>query len=118
MARSDFNVVPVNHTFTVADPEFTAQFAIEGNQITDHGFLIVTMRGVSLDSHRIFINTTELDSFDLPPAPGDSQAWQTWMDVIRPDAFLPGTNQTNRLRIVRSGNDDFEVKAVVVHWRE
>lgn len=116
MARSDFNWVPINHNFTVSSPTITRQFPIEGNQgPIDDAYLLIQVRGVRIGSHRISINNVALPSFDLPPAPVESQAWLLWMDRIPPNTLRSGTN---RITITRSGNDDFEIGGVVVNWRE
>lgn len=116
MANSDFNWVPVNHTFTVASPTVTVTFPIEGTKAPqDDGYLLLQIRSVHLNTHKIFINNKELPSFDLPPAPGASAAYQLWMDHI-PPGFLQLGNNT--LRIDRAGNDDFFVRGVSVNWRE
>ena len=116
MARSDFNWVPIGHKFTNGAPTVIKDFPIEGNQQPiDDAFLLIQVRGVSVGTHRIQINGTQLAGFDLPPAPGSSQAWLTWMDHIPPNLLKSGLNT---IRIDRVGNDDFEINAVVVNWRE
>lgn len=116
MARADFNWVPIGHNFTVNTPTVTRQFPIEGNQSPiDDAYLLVQVRGVAQSTHRILINNVELGGFDLPPAPGNSQAWLLWMDHIPPNVLQSGNNS---ITITRVGNDNFEVNAVVVHWRE
>ena len=116
MARSDFNWVGIGHKFTVSEPTVTKRFPIEGTQKPiDDAYLLIQVRGVSSSAHSIKINNVELGGFDLPPAPGNSQAWQLWMDHIPPNALKSGTNE---ITITRKRNDDFEVNAVVVNWRE
>lgn len=111
MARSDFNWIPFTHTFTANDPSFIAEFPIEGSPIDD-AYLLITAHNVSSQGHRILINNTELPSWDLPiHDPG----WQTWMDHIEPGVLQSGMNS---ILVVRTGNDDFTTKDVVVHWRE
>ena len=112
MARSDFNLIPINRTFTVNAPSFTREFPIEGNQApVDDAYILITARDVSLSTHRIFINNQSLSGFDIPSESG----WQTWMDNIPPGILQSGTNT---LRIDRIGNDNFTVRNVVVNWRE
>jgi len=116
MARADFNWVPIGHKFTVNAPTVTKQFPIEGNQPPiDDAFLLVQVRGASKSTHIIKINNVNLGGFDIPPAPVGSQAWLLWLDHIPPNTLKPGNNS---ITITRSGNDDFEVNAVVVNWRE
>lgn len=114
MARSDFNWVGIGHNFTVNAPTVTKQFPVEGNPIDD-AYLLIQVRSASTNTHKISINNVELAGFDLPPAPSGSQAWLLWMDHIPPNVLKSGTNS---ITITRAGNDDFEVNAVVVNWRE
>jgi hypothetical protein len=86
-------------------------FPIEGTPIQDDAYLIIRAENVSQATHRITINNTELPNFDLPVHSG----WQSWVDHIPPGALQSGNN---RIHIERVGNDDFDVAAVVVHWRE
>jgi len=116
MARSDFNLIPIAHKFTVAAPSVSKNFPIEGTQKPiDDAYLLVQVRGVSTYTHSIQINDVELGGVDIPPAPGNSQAWLLWMDHIPPNVLKSGTNE---ITITRQGNDDFEIKNVVVNWRE
>ena len=116
MARSDFNWVDIGHKFTVNAPTINKKFPVEGTQAPiDDAYLLFQIRGASQASHSIKINNKELDGFDIPPAPGNSQSWLVWMDRIPPNVLKPGTNE---ITITRKGNDDFEIKAVVVNWRE
>lgn len=118
MARSDFNYIPVNHTFTASAPVFEKNFPVElsaGQEVVDDGYLLITVRSVDLDSHTIQINGKQLSGFDIPLPPGDSDAWLTYMDRIQPNVLRAGTNN---IQITRVGNDDFVVKDIVVHWRE
>lgn len=116
MARSDFNVVNIQHKFTVNSPTVTRQFPIEGNQPPiDDGYLLFFARGVSLGTHRIRINNVDLPGLDIPPTSGNSQVWMLAMDHIPPNTLKTGTNS---ITFTRSGNDDFEIAGVVVNWRE
>ncbi|NOK58636.1 MAG: hypothetical protein GFH27_549279n442 [Chloroflexi bacterium AL-W] len=119
MARSDFNYIPVNHEFTVNSPVFETDFRVElasGQSLAeDPGYLLITVRSVDTASHRIQINGQDLSGFDIPEAPGDSNAWLTYMDRIQPNVLRGGTNN---LQITRVGNDNFLVKDMVIHWRE
>lgn len=118
MARSDFNYIPVNHTFTANSPTFTREFPVQlssGQAVVDDGYLLITVRSVDSQSHRIEINNNNLSGFDIPLPPSNSDAWLTYMDRIDPGFLIGGTN---RIRITRVGNDDFVVKDIVVHWRE
>lgn len=111
MARGDFNWIPFTHSFTANSPTFSATFPIEGNPIDD-GYLLITAHNVSWQDHQILINDTHLPGFDLPI---HSPGWMTWMDHIQPGLLHSGMNT---IRVVRTGNDDFTTKDVVVHWRE
>jgi hypothetical protein len=118
MARSDFNYIPVNHTFTANAPVFERNFPVElstGQAVVDDGYLLITVRSVDSESHRIQINGTDLSSFDIPLPPGNSDAWLTYMDHIQPNVLRSGTNN---IQITRVGNDDFVVRDIVIHWRE
>ena len=110
MARSDFNWIPFNHTFTEDAPQLTVEFPIEGTPIDD-AYLLLTMHGVVLQSHQILINNQELPGYDMHMHSG----WQTSMDHIPAGVLHTGTNS---IMVVRVGNDDFSTKDVVVHWRE
>ncbi len=118
MARGDFNYIPVNHTFTANSPVFDLDFPVElsgGQAVVDDGYLLITVRSVDSQNHRIVINGTDLSGFDIPLPPGNSDAWFTYMDRIQPNVLHGGTNH---LQITRVGNDDFVVKDIVVNWRE
>jgi hypothetical protein len=79
------------------------------------GYLLITVRSVDSSSHRIIINGKDLLGWDIPLPPGNSDAWFTYTDQIEPGILQAGGNN---LRITRSGNDDFAVRDVIVHWRE
>ena len=113
MARSDFNYIPINHTFTASDPSITREFPIEGNlDPKDDAYLLITAHNVTSQSHQILVNNVSLPSWDIPiHDPG----WQTWMDHIQPGLLKTGMNS---ITIIRSFNDDFSVRDVVVNWRE
>lgn len=117
--RSDFNYIPVNHTFTANAPVWEANFPVELNvpleAIVDDGFLLITVRSVDSASHTIQINGQNLSGFDIPLPPANSDAWLTYMDRIQPNVLHVGTNN---IQITRVGNDDFVVKDLVVNWRE
>ncbi len=116
MARSDFNWVPIFHTFTEPEPSKTMEFPIEGNlNPLDDAFLLIQFSGVGSYAHKIFINNEPLPGWDLPVAPGGSGASQLWMDHI-PDGYLK--KGTNTIRIDRGAADDFTVHGVAIHWRE
>ena len=118
MARSDFNYIPVNHTFTANSPVFDRNFPVElstGQAVVDDGYLTITVRSVDSQNHRIAINGRDLSGFDIPLPPGNSDAFLTYMDRIQPNVLQGGTN---RIQITRVGNDDFVVKDMVIHWRE
>jgi hypothetical protein len=117
MARGDFNYIRVSRTLTASNPVFETKFPVEvGNgKVVDDGYLLVTVRSVDSDKHRIRINGQELSGFDIPLPPGNTNAWFTYMDRIQPGVLKPGTNT---LQIVRSANDNFVIRDVVVHWRE
>lgn len=111
-ARSDFEWVTFDATFTAANPAHTRQFAVEGNPVRN-AYLLIQVFGVDAPNHEIFINGCRLPSFDIPPHAGHQ--WMTWMDGI-PCGFLkPGGND---ITIRRIGNDDFRVANVVISWRE
>lgn len=118
MARSDFNYVPVNHTFTGHNPVFETRFRVElspGQSVVDDGYLVITVKSVDATTHRIRINGVELSSFDIPLPPSNSDAWFTYMDRIQPNILQGGMNT---LQIIRTGSDNFTVKDLVVNWRE
>ena len=118
MARSDYTLIPIDQIFTENNPTITKEFNIEGNPIDSNrldAYLLVQVRSVEDSSHRISINNEDLPSVDLPPAPENSQAFLLWMDHI-PANFL--RSGSNTITITRTVNDDFEVRNVVVHWRE
>jgi hypothetical protein len=118
MATGDFNYIPVNHTFTASSPVFDKDFAVQlgaSQAVVDDGYLLITVRSVDTENHRIKINGKDLSGFDIPKPPGGSEAWLTYMDRIQPNVLHGGTNH---LQIIRVGNDDFVVKDIVVHWRE
>ena len=118
MARSDFNYIPVNQTLSTINPTWRTSFPVElsaGQNVVDDGYLLITVSQVSSDDHRIFINNVPLTGFDIPPAPGDSLAWFTYMDRIQEGALKGGINE---VRIDHIGRDVFKVKDLVIHWRE
>jgi len=115
MARSDFKVVHIAHEFTATSPSVTKEFPVEGAPIADPGYLLLQIKGVARYTHKIYINNQELPDFDLPVAPGQSQAYQLWMDLIPPGYLVAGINT---IRIDRVGNDNFSVRSAVVSWRE
>ncbi|MEM8487589.1 MAG: hypothetical protein AAF564_18710 [Bacteroidota bacterium] len=113
MARSDFNWMGVNQTFTQSNPTVTINFPIEGNAPpVDDAYLLITAHNVSHQSHRILVNNQELSGWDLPI---HNPGWQTWMDRIQPGVLHTGNNT---ITIIRASNDDFTVKDIVVNWRE
>ena len=111
MARADFNWIPFNHTFTEDAPQLTVEFPIEGTPIDD-GYLLITAHNVTHQDHQIFINNQELSGFDIAM---HSSGWQTWMDRIPAGVLQSGTNS---IMVVRTFDDDFTTKDIVVHWRE
>ncbi|MEO1621861.1 MAG: hypothetical protein AAFU53_12630 [Cyanobacteria bacterium J06632_3] len=113
--RSDFNVVPVRQTFNSGNNSFVSTFPIEGTTIVDDGYLVMQIRGVGEPgSHRIVLNGQNIE-FDFRPAPGASQAWLAWMTTFAPGVLRSGSN---RIEIKRIGSDNFEVRDIVVNWRE
>jgi hypothetical protein len=118
MARGDFNYIPVNHTFNANTPTWETDFPVElsaGQSVVDEGYLLITVRNVDSDNHRIQINGQDLSGFDIPVAPGNSSTWFTYMDRIQPDVLHGGTNN---IQITKVGQDGFSVKDLVIHWRE
>jgi len=116
MARSDFNWVSFQHDFTAISPTVTREFPIEGNQDpVDDAYLLIQVRGVSEDNHKIRINSTDLPGLDLQPAPSNSQAWLLWMKHIRPGILKSGMNT---ITITRVANDNFRIGGVAINWRE
>ena len=119
MARSDYTLVPINQTLTENNPTVTRSFNIEGTPININNrldaYLLIQVRSVGDNRHRISINNRQLPGFDLPSAPGRSEAFLLWMDHI-PANFL--RSGRNTITITRTVNDNFEVRNVVVHWRE
>ena len=118
MARGDFNYIPVNHTFTANSPTWEKEFRVQtssGQTVVDDGYVLITVKSVDSENHKIAINGVDLKGFDIPLPPGSSNAWLTYMDRIEENVLH---KNTNRIRITRVGNDDFTVKDLVVHWRE
>ncbi|MCF6237100.1 MAG: hypothetical protein L3J70_12140 [Gammaproteobacteria bacterium] len=118
MARSDFQYIPIHHIFKATSPVFEKDFRVElntGQKVVDDGYLLITVKSVDLDSHKIQINGADLSGFDIPLPPGNSNAWLTYMDRIQPNTLKSGINN---IQITRVGNDDFQVKDIVIHWRE
>ncbi len=111
-ARSDFEWVTFDETFTAASPSHTRQFGVEGNPVRN-AYLLIQVFGVNAPNHEIFINGNRLTSFDVPPHAGNQ--WITWMDGI-PYGFLQSGG--NDITIRRTSNDDFRVANVVISWRE
>ncbi|MGK7888669.1 MAG: hypothetical protein AB4042_05000 [Leptolyngbyaceae cyanobacterium] len=114
---SDFNVIPVRQTFDSNNRLFSVNFPVETGsaRIVDDGYLIMQVRSVGEPgSHQLRLNG-EIIPFDFQPAPGASQAWLAWMTTFRPGVLNSGTN---RLEIERIGSDNFEVRDVVINWRE
>lgn len=117
MARADFNMIPMHHHFTAAQPVMTKQFPIEGNQAPiDDAYLVLQAQGVA-SIHAITINGENIGGVALAAAPGNSQAWRMGMTQIPPGLLHSGTNS---IRIDRhpTTNDNFRVNWVVVNWRE
>ena len=116
MARSDFNRVWFQHDFTATSPTVTKEFSIEGTQNpVDNAYLLIQVRGVSEENHKIRINNTDLPGQDLPPAPSASQAWLLWMKHIGPGILKSGMNT---ITITRAATDDFRIGGVAINWRE
>lgn len=116
MARSDFNLVPIRQKFTTSNPSVTKQFRVEGtDKPIDDAYLLIQVRGVNSLAHNIKINGKSLAGADLPPAPNQSQAWLTWLEHVPPDFLKAGTNS---IEIERKDHDDFEIRNIVVNWRE
>ena len=117
MTQSDFNVVPINHTFTEGSPVIEVEFPIEGNlDPVGPAMLLLQVAGVNSYGHDAFINNKQIgDPGFLSPAPGASQALQLRMERI-PGGVLKKGN--NNLRIQRGAPDDFIVYTTVVYWRE
>ncbi|MDX8346565.1 hypothetical protein SLH49_01090 [Cognatiyoonia sp. IB215446] len=118
MSRGDFNYIPVNQTLNANNPVVEIDFPIvvgDGRTISDDGYLLITVRSVDAQSHRIRINNRELGGFDVPLPPDNSDAWFTYMDRIEPGVLRPGINE---LQIRRIGDDNFVVRDMVIHWRE
>lgn len=117
MARSDFNMIPINQKFTAAAPYKKVGFPIEGNQApVDDAYLILQAQGVA-SIHAIVINDETIGGVALAAAPGNSQAWRMGMAHIPPGLLHSGNN---KIEIERhpTTNDDFRVGWVVVNWRE
>lgn len=116
MARSDFRWVNFDEQFNAGNTEATRTFNVEGpprDGRGDTGYLLIQAHDVENGNHQILLNGNHLPSFDIPEH--GNQQWFTWMDRIPPGFLNQGQN---RLTIRRSGNDDFFVANVVVHWRE
>ncbi|MEO1070045.1 MAG: hypothetical protein AAFW95_13150 [Cyanobacteria bacterium J06638_6] len=117
MARSDFNMVPINHIFTANAPVMTREFPIEGSQTPrDDAYILLQVQGVAAN-HTVRINNQMLPGVALSYAPGNTQAWRLGFAHIAPGILRSGSNT---IRIDRNPNagDDFHVAWVVVNWRE
>lgn len=115
MARGDFDYILVLHTFNANNPTWATNFPVNvdaGLNIVDDGYLLITVRSVDSQAHRIQINGQDLSGFDIPLPPGNSHAWLTYMDRIQPGLLRPGLNNIQNTRV---GNDNFVVRDVVVH---
>ncbi len=113
--RSDFNVIPIRRTFNSSNNAFSVNFPIEAGKIVDDGYLVMQVRSVGEPgNHQLRING-ETIPFDFQPAPGTSQAWLAWMTTFRPGVLKSGSN---RIEIERIGSDNFEVRDIVINWRE
>ena len=124
MARGDFNYIAVNQSFNDSNTVFEKDFQVKlegGRQRVDDGYLLITARSVDSTNHRIRLNNRDLPGSDIPLPPGNSNAWFTYMVHVPLETsggqpfLVPGTNE---LEIRRAGGDNFEVKDMVVHWRE
>ncbi len=120
VTRSDFDTITVRQTFNANNPTSEFKFRIEPSASSigdDLAYGIMQVRSVGEPgTHRISINGQEVDgNFDFRPAPGASQAWVMWMFTFSTDLLKVGTNT---FRIIRQGNDNFEVRDVVINWRE
>ncbi|MEM9091988.1 MAG: hypothetical protein AAGC93_25040, partial [Cyanobacteria bacterium P01_F01_bin.53] len=100
-----------------SNPDTIVEFPIEGSgdssEIVDDAYLLIQARGVSSNSHQIFVNNKLLPGIDLPERSG----WQTWMDRIPPGLLRFGTNSIRITRAIPS-SDEFYINGVVVNWRE
>ncbi len=116
MTQSDFNWIPINHTFTEANPVVETVFGIEGDlEPVGPALLLLQVAGVNSLSHKAFINNEQMPNWFLSPAPGASQAAQLMMESI-PEGFLKKGDNT--FRIERGDQDDFVVYNTVIYWRE
>lgn len=112
MPRADFNRVHINHMFNIANPSVSKAFPIEGTDTPiDDGYVLIQAIGVDAWGHRISINGNPLPHTDIPPGNG----WRAWVDHIPPGYLKAGTNT---IQIERTGNDDFTIHNVFIHWRE
>ena len=122
VTRADFDIIPVRQTFNQTNVTSEFNFRIEPSaaSISDsHGYVIMQVRSVGEGgTHSIEINGREVGGdFDLKPAPGGSQAWLTWMFTFKVEQVRLRVG-INTFRITRGGNDNFEVRDVVINWRE
>lgn len=112
MARADFAYITVDTDFSVNNPAVTKNFTVDGTPLNGNSYLLALSNGVSLGSHQVSINGTQLPSGDLNETGG---GFATQFDRIPGGTLQSGANT---LTIERIGNDNFTVNAVVVHWRE
>ncbi|MGD1862414.1 MAG: hypothetical protein ACFB0E_20900 [Leptolyngbyaceae cyanobacterium] len=117
MARSDFNMIPINHIFKENAPVITRHFPIEGTSPpVDDAYILLQIQGVAAN-HTLFINDQHIAGVALSPAPGSTQAWRLSFSHIPPGILRSGDN-TIRINRNPHAGDDFHVAWVVVNWRE
>lgn len=119
VTRADFDIITVRQTFNSNNNDRTFNFRIEPSAPSigdDLAYVIMQVRSVGEPAnHQIIINDRLVDDFSFQPAPGASQAWLTHMFTFSTDFLEIGIN---RFRIRRRGNDNFEIRDIVIHWRE
>lgn len=113
MAQADFKWVNFDTNFNSSTTNASRTFTVDSTPANDTGYLLVQAFDVERGNHRLRLNDKDLPSFDIPKH-GDKQ-WFTWMDRIPPGFLKKGTN---KLEILRMGQEDFTVANVAVHWRE
>jgi hypothetical protein len=117
MARSDFNMIHINHFFTEDAPEVIKRFPIEGTSSpVDDAYMLLQIQGVGAN-HAIFINDEQILGVALSAAPGGTQAWRLGFNHIPPRILRSGIN-TIRIKRNSLAGDDFRVEWIVINWRE
>lgn len=96
----------------VGDRTEAYEFTVSTDEVSDC-HLSLQAYDVGEYGHEVLINGESLSGFDIPPAEG----WQYWMDSLSDRRLQAGTN-TVRIRRDTTGEDNFAVGNVKIHWKE